>query len=716
MNPEVRGQNDPVVPVVEIVGDQGEQLFPSADVAVILDLPTKLKEELEHPDLTAETLQRRLETTAGNWRISYNRKVDLIKRDGYWLNMQRAIRQDVIRELRDGDVHFSDQHKPIREAIWSLAPKEMTHYMKLIIEQRDISEEEFIAAGDAEQPSRMARLIGLAPRLYENTPENLDELREIADGFSRLTLLREQSMAHGVLDLCSAFGSRRDIRSAIHLTARMRKLAFDETLTIDEKIELQMELNAEVLELGQSLPEHTVPSDLHEHVATRVADFHVISKSTNLLVERALALTIYGRQFRLNGNQHPQTVTEPAQQELPQPEEAEKPATKPEKSEPEPKPDLLAEYSKQLHTLLNSVDYKQFELLKTKELKRRGLDEARAVLVKGENDLDGNVIVGGRSKVEATRYVSSIEFLSSFIEQAGGELVLAKQKLEETAAASAEHEKRLDELVAQAGERLTARQQARLKSDIPEHWGVKDIIAYIKNDWETASFVIKHYWPEGKSLEQNLHALLFLDEQEMSALVTEEAEVVTEPEPADDPLELIPDEEIIIDRVQDQNALEAIAQQLSEIILPAHATEADVKRVVETSGITEEQAAQIDWTRLYNLVKLRELSAGTMYRSNEGDLGNAPPYFVVAINFKGNIYAVAESPVEGNATYVISEKDCPGTWLEVLQLDKATARELGARRIIHRTGRATRDHLVKIQDVLIDMVTTVSEDSIQQSR
>ncbi len=102
---------------------------------------------------------------------------------------------------------------------------------------------------------------------------------------------------------------------------------------------------------------------------------------------------------------------------------------------------------------------------------------------------------------------------------------------------------------------------------------------------------------------------------------------------------------------------------------------------------------------------LRDRHDGILYRSNAGDLGGAPPYFVAELDIYGQKIAVAESPVYGNATYIVVEKLAPGNWREVLALSKPDTLEVGAVRVIHRGRHAQRNHLPKIEDKIIDLMT-----------
>ena len=161
-----------------------------------------------------------------------------------------------------------------------------------------------------------------------------------------------------------------------------------------------------------------------------------------------------------------------------------------------------------MRELVSGIGFKAFSLLPTKELKRRKLDEARAALVKGEKDGDGNQIFGGLSKPESQLYISAIEFLSSFI-PASGDVEEAKKTLEIAKTESAEYAARFKELLEEARGPLTSRELSSLVNAMPDIKPIGELVDYIRNDWNTAVFVIRSYWPDGKEKAEQLRELLF---------------------------------------------------------------------------------------------------------------------------------------------------------------------------------------------------------------
>jgi hypothetical protein len=74
---------------------------------------------------------------------------------------------------------------------------------------------------------------------------------------------------------------------------------------------------------------------------------------------------------------------------------------------------------------------------------------------------------------------------------------------------------------------------------------------------------------------------------------------------------------------------------------------------------------------------------------------------VAEIDLAGETVAVAENPVINNATYIIRESLTPGSWKDLLELPKATARQAGAIQVIHRDqGNHLKMILNRLQDLL----------------
>jgi hypothetical protein len=225
----------------------------------------------------------------------------------------------------------------------------------------------------------------------------------------------------------------------------------------------------------------------------------------------------------------------------------------------------------------------------------------------------------------------------------------------------------------------------------PELFSTKAVVEGLSDEWPRLRALILQDWPDGKNVAFMLDSVIFYHGQQ---------DVLSS--------EAIPEEPLIVQKlpevVDPQHELVGIATQLDRIILPPNATRKDLEEAISKLDLDQTEMDEVDWDRLHDLVKLRDMYDGRLYRSKKGALGGAPPYFVVEIDYNNDRFAVAESPVEGNATYMLSEKQVGGTWLEALSYSKAEARLLGARRLMHRSGR----HLDKIENALIDLMSIAS--------
>lgn len=159
-----------------------------------------------------------------------------------------------------------------------------------------------------------------------------------------------------------------------------------------------------------------------------------------------------------------------------------------------------------------------------------------------------------------------------------------------------------------------------------------------------------------------------------------------------------------------------IIAQLDEIILPTEdgglgdeEFESRLRSLADAISREHRESADatVVWERLNDLSVICREYGGRLFKSKRGSLGSAPPYFVCTFEYNGNTYAVAESPVYGNATYFISERHAPGTWLEVLTLSRRDARDVGAVRIRHsKQSPHGERHRQKIRDLVTEFSLT----------
>ncbi len=383
---------------------------------------------------------------------------------------------------------------------------------------------------------------------------------------------------------------------------------------------------------------------------------------------------------------------------------------------------LESELYKRIEALAQHNDQLQSPWkLSNRTLKKRGLSEGIAAIVKGIHNNDGIVVLPGHNKTEAYALASQIEYLKELAANNSPEDIAdylgAQCKVSDTLLGQLEDIKRqISNLHNGAAEK--ARQQ------LPDVFNTEGALTYITGNWPGLSLLITQYWPDGKQTASNIEKSVIEpyrskslfskalnsneafgnnDEAEIEPATYNELPASEHPE-SNDSYELMDNGSILpLDKLHN------IALQLDAIILPPQATIDDLKKAIYKLDIDSEQAEQIDWERLHNLVRVRDIYEGEIYRSKKGSLGNAPPYFVVEFTYEGETYAVAESPVEGNATYVVAEKQVGGSWLEVLSLSKKEARILGAHRIIHASKQKAEHHLRKINDRLLDLIVTSPE-------
>jgi hypothetical protein len=159
-----------------------------------------------------------------------------------------------------------------------------------------------------------------------------------------------------------------------------------------------------------------------------------------------------------------------------------------------------------------------------------------------------------------------------------------------------------------------------------------------------------------------------------------------------------------------------LAERLNWVVLPQD--NLTLEELVDTAEETVNRRARtsqdrkqpvVEKYRLETLLMLREEYGGTLYRSDErilGDIDNL--YFVLRFQHPGddNMYAVAENPVYGNATYVLREDALPliegETVLSAVRLNRRTIQGLGAQKIVH--GKPEVDvHIEKVNDRIVKL-------------
>ncbi|HKR81708.1 MAG TPA: hypothetical protein VJR27_01775 [Candidatus Saccharimonadales bacterium] len=327
----------------------------------------------------------------------------------------------------------------------------------------------------------------------------------------------------------------------------------------------------------------------------------------------------------------------------------------------------VAEENVKLHQ--DAQAFNDYWRLTAKQRREAGFDSMQHELVKGFVNYAGDQLLPALSKENAVQVIGVLARLDQITRSE--DTLEGKEKLNALVA----HQKSLEEH-RQLLRMFVVEKQIQ-GVILPDIKAVDRFILDFQNNWTTTRQLILKTWPayEGRIVVENMERLLF--------------EV---PQP-------------VQDDAKTQEALELqgnIAEQLDKIILPPEATQRDLDQELQRVGASK--VTSLEWQRLTDLINIRKQYDGTLFRSKEGSLGSTPPYFVVVIQLGGETYAIAESPVFGNATYVIAEKHAAGSWLEVLELSKSTAREVGAHKIVHaKKGKSSLKHIDKIYDKILSL-------------
>lgn len=318
----------------------------------------------------------------------------------------------------------------------------------------------------------------------------------------------------------------------------------------------------------------------------------------------------------------------------------------------------IFEHSNNLYN--NIEEFSQEWRLSAKQRREANLSKIQRELVMGFKDYTNRELLPPIAKSDAQIIVDCLYKLNSLDpEEAKGILDSFTNKQR-----ALEDDLQLIKLVAE---------ESRINIALPDIFHLTEYLSMFQGEWQSFRQLILKTWPnfEGAIAAQKIEDILFDQVQEIT----------------DDPLTT---EAIALQK--------EIAQQLDKIILPPGSKKEDLERELERIGTQKNTVSQIEWKRLRDLVDICSQFEGTLFRSKDRALGNSPPYFVAVIDFGGEIFAVAESPVFGNATYVVPEKQSAGTWLEVLELSKLEARDVGAHRVIH-SKKGT--HTDKIYDKIL---------------
>ncbi len=335
-------------------------------------------------------------------------------------------------------------------------------------------------------------------------------------------------------------------------------------------------------------------------------------------------------------------------------------------------PALVAEVSKWSAILdANARTFAQAWRLSNEQRREAGFTKMQGELMRGFSDSLDTLLLPSMSKQDARQI---IDLLFSLNRQVQANPTDARQIIEQAIAQQRllqEESWLVGSVAAESGIPFSSPNIVRLA----EH------IAMFQEDWTTYRQLIVETWPhyEGKQVVERLEGLFF---------DTAAAHI-------DDPA-----------TESAMEAQEAIAELLDRIILPPGSSKSDLERELRRIGAGAAGVTKVEWQRISDLASIANRFNGTLFRSKDRSLGSAPPYFVAVIEMGGDIFAIADSPIFGNATYVVAEKLTPGTWLEVLELSKTDARSVGAHKIIHsKKPNDTESHVDKVINKVFDLHT-----------
>lgn len=328
--------------------------------------------------------------------------------------------------------------------------------------------------------------------------------------------------------------------------------------------------------------------------------------------------------------------------------------------------------------------------LSGKERRRRGLTDLQSRFMNGHTDLTGRKLLEGMEKPKAQDLVCLLSELD---------------RLNTTSDTPDDVREYLDKALREEqnlrGEKeLLSSRGNKSRLDIPELFALQSHLGELTGNWPAFRTLIRETWPANDGA--NAAARL-----EISLLGSKDQPLQAEQANSDSGTGI----EEIQPPAEEQRQLKLekdIAEQLDRIVLPPGADMDTVKRELSrlSKGSAAPELEKVDWNRLLDLKDFADSFDGGLYRSKETSLGNAPAYYVAVLDIEGDVFAIAESPVFGNATYVVSEKHAAGNWLEVLELSKQDARAVGAFRIIHRNEPGSRSHKDKVLDKIVKLHAT----------
>jgi hypothetical protein len=153
--------------------------------------------------------------------------------------------------------------------------------------------------------------------------------------------------------------------------------------------------------------------------------------------------------------------------------------------------------------------FRQAWQISQKQIKTRGLDEARGLLVRGYSKFNGTIRMHGMPKKQAALLIGVVERVSAFADKAGDPTEIRSRI--ETALETEGQLREQVEGLKKKGNVLTNGHRQELDQVIPEVFSLCEIVDLIKTHWKPLKPLIKEKWPNGSTVAENLEKVLELD-------------------------------------------------------------------------------------------------------------------------------------------------------------------------------------------------------------
>ncbi|HVV67201.1 MAG TPA: hypothetical protein VHB72_04000 [Candidatus Saccharimonadales bacterium] len=503
MSPETLGPGERI---------HNEVIFPADGLARILELPERLSPWFKTAD-TEKIINihtNNLGVMISQLTTAYNRTNHVKRPRAHhtWFDEQAIARQDILNDVASRGGTYTDGVGSVRIAMRAQCAGEYAYLSYATRSGDDIDDETLESAGS--MTKTMKPLFGVMRRIMrggslplEDTPEGLAELEENVDAYRTLLLFENHVHASMVLETCLALGSKKDVKVTLNMYKKMQDIARNEYMNSEEKLEAQAKVIATIGQIADSVGFGQIKPPVSDYMRRQVDNMNKLAASNAHELD-IFSLVIRGRHHRLGKQQKETAEGQEHPSALLAGEVSLQTSAPAEESAPAPN------YSEQLDEMLGKLDLRQPVVLGGKEIRRRQLDAARAMFIRGAADGDGKEIVAGRSAYDTQRLLSDIEFVLSFI-PSNGNLSIAQKELKAAAEDSAKASHEMHSLLAKAREDLCTADLMELTKRAPTIREIGSVLEQLRADWPAISYVIDQAWPAGRkpTTHMQLEELLF---------------------------------------------------------------------------------------------------------------------------------------------------------------------------------------------------------------